>query len=493
MRKAILGMMMQMLLIGMLLLILFNIPFKAEAKTIIVPDDYSTIQAAINAANPGDTIYVKSGLYFENIIVNKTVTLKGENRDTTIIDGMQRTVVVSIDDASGVIFNGFTVQNGSNPSLPSMQHVGIGVRKCSNVKIQNNVVKGNDEGIWLLGSSNCIVDGNFIFNNKCPGIRITSKAFNNIISNNTIINNFHGICLLQTSHNKLLRNTISENTQWGISLYDLATFNEIVENIISDNQYGIFVPSSSSNNTISGNTITNNWYGISLYNSTNNKFYHNNFINNTLQVYDSSWDNPSLPSSINIWDDGYPSGGNYWSDYSEADLFSGPYQNKTGSDGIGDTPYIVDANKTDHYPLMKPFNTFEAGVWNETAYNINIVSNSTISNFKFDVDQKSVCFNVNGTDGTVGFCRVTIPKSLLWADNGWTIFVDDQPVTDYTRFQDENFTYLYFTYNHSTHTVIIQGTNVIPELPSTLTLIMFTLTTLIATTFWKTKRKHQPP
>jgi hypothetical protein len=59
--------------------------------------------------------------------------------------------------------------------------------------------------------------------------------------------------------------------------------------------------------------------------------------------------------SVNVWDDGFPSGGNYWSDYAGIDLYSGPYQNETGSDGIGDTPYVIDENNIDHYPLMNPW------------------------------------------------------------------------------------------------------------------------------------------
>jgi outer membrane protein assembly factor BamB len=58
---------------------------------------------------------------------------------------------------------------------------------------------------------------------------------------------------------------------------------------------------------------------------------------------------------MNVWDDSYPSGGNYWSNYAGTDLYSGPYQNITGSDGIGDTPYIIDANNRDNYPLMQPY------------------------------------------------------------------------------------------------------------------------------------------
>jgi len=86
-------------------------------------------------------------------------------------------------------------------------------------------------------------------------------------------------------------------------------------------------------------------YGIGLDFSSGNRIFHNNFINNVQQnVYSST--------SVNVWDDGYPSGGNYWSDYTGVDSHRGTFQNETGSDGIGDTPYIIDANNRDCLPLM---------------------------------------------------------------------------------------------------------------------------------------------
>jgi hypothetical protein len=86
--------------------------------------------------------------------------------------------------------------------------------------------------------------------------------------------------------------------------------------------------------------------GIGLYYFSNNVVYHNNFINNTEQV---------SVSYVHTWDDGYPSGGNYWSDYTDVDLYSGPYQNETGSDGVWDHPYVIDANNQDRYPLVNPW------------------------------------------------------------------------------------------------------------------------------------------
>lgn len=89
-----------------------------------------------------------------------------------------------------------------------------------------------------------------------------------------------------------------------------------------------------------------NLYGLKDKNN-NNTIYHNNFIKNTRQAL-------SL-DSVNIWDNGYPSGGNYWSEYAGVDFYSGPYQNETGSDGIGDTQYTVGANNTDRYPFIRPY------------------------------------------------------------------------------------------------------------------------------------------
>ena len=306
-RKAISGILLTLLLMSMLTLA-FNIqPVKAEPKTIVVPDDYPTIQAAIDAASPGDTIYVKKGVYYENIVVNKPqLFLVGESPEDAIIDGLYRTVVVLIE-ADGVIFENFTVQNGTIPTLPGMQHSGIGVRNCSMVTIKNNIIKGNDEGIWLLSASMCSLTNNVIIDNYCSGIKISKWRLGyvvpetNDITNNTIKRNFHGIFLSETHDNRITENYIIENSNTGI------------------------------------------W----LESSSMNRIYHNSLINNKYQVYSCE--------STNIWDDSYPSGGNYWSDYTGVDLYSGPNQDQPGSDGIGDSPYVIDENNVDRYPLMQPW------------------------------------------------------------------------------------------------------------------------------------------
>jgi len=175
-------------------------------------------------------------------------------------------------------------------------------------------------------------------------------------------NNYQGLLLVETENSLIMGNNITNNTR-GIHLI-LSSNNKISENSIANNGFGIFLDDAV-NNTIFRNNIARNYYGISLsyhwWNSTGNIIYHNSFINNTQQVsiYTSGYPNS--------WDDGYPSGGNYWSDYNGSDLYLGEFQTEPGSDGIGDTSYVIDGSNTDHYPLMSPWTPPDVAVLNVTS------------------------------------------------------------------------------------------------------------------------------
>jgi parallel beta-helix repeat protein len=233
----------------------------------------------------------------------------------------------------------------------------------------NNITANNDEGICLYPSSNNSISGNDIAANGYYGIDLYSSSNDNSITGNDITANGQNIELDSSSNNSISGNNITNGYYYGVWLSSSSN-NSISGNNITNNGEGIEVEFSSSN-SITGNNITaNSYYGIDLYSSSsnsitgnditannddgiwldyssNNTIYHNNFMNNTYQFYASS--------STNTWDDGYPSGGNYWSDYNGIDLYKGPYQNMTGSDGIGDTPYVIDTDNIDHYPLMYPY------------------------------------------------------------------------------------------------------------------------------------------
>jgi len=376
---------------------------------------------------------------------------------------------------------------GSGEKFPITWSAGFNLTNVYNVTIENTQVSSFQCGIYLRLISQSFVWNSNIKSNVYRGIYLKNSSDITICNNNIVDNDYEGIMLEGSSKNNIVANNITytlPNHSYGITVRDSSNFNIIVNNDISLSNYNGILIAGSSNNTVAGNNIrTNKRSGVSLVYSLNNKFYHNNFMDNTLQA-------DTFSSYNNIWDDGYPSGGNYWSDYNGTDLHWISDQNETVSDGIGDTAYAIGENNVDRYPLMAPFNTFEAGVWNETAYFVDVISNSTVSNFHFNPDEGPFLrFNVTCDDGTAGFCRVTIPKDLLWADNGWTITVGNQTITNYTTIPNENFTYLYFTYNHSTQTVTIQGTGVIPEFPSSILPLGFLMLVTIPLIF--TKKRYR--
>jgi len=317
------------------------------------PADFHIIQEAINNATDGDTIFVRAGTYYEHVVVNKSMSLVGENRKTTIIggNGVGNVTEVVVND---VTVMGFTVRNN-----------GMGLK-----------------GIALSHVKNCKISGNNI-------------------ENNTI----------------------------GIGLADYSSHNSISENKIATNNYGI-------------------WLGY----SSNNSICHNNFVDNTDQVYSTN--------STNVWDDSYPSGGNYWSGYNGADLYSGLYQNDTGSDGIGDAPYVIDENNRDKYPLMNPYVApiveweFNATKNGETR-KIRVISNSIIIDFNFNYTLQKMDFNVTGPYGTSGFCNVILPKDLI--NDTVVVLVNGDPL-DYKMQENATHFFIYFTYSHSISRVEILAT-----------------------------------
>lgn len=246
-----------------------------------------------------------------------------------------------IVERDNIIINGagYTIEgNGSG--------TGIEMTGRSNVTIKNMEIKAFEYGIRLDYSSNSSIYGNNITGNNERGIHLAHARYNSIHENDITSNKIGIVLGYPSSNNRIYGNNITANNMHGIWISE-SPYNSIYGNNITANKfYGIGLNYALFNN-IYGNSITSNGYGIFLYHSSNGIIYHNNFVNNTYQVY--------VSGSVNIWDDGYPAGGNYWSDYTGVDLYSGPYQNETGSDGIGDTPYDIDWNDQDRYPLMNPW------------------------------------------------------------------------------------------------------------------------------------------
>jgi parallel beta-helix repeat protein len=237
----------------------------------------------------------------------------------------------------------------------------------------NNITNNVNYGVWLDSSLNNTVYGN----NNTDGVELDSSS-NNKVYGNSIASDPNGVWLGSSSNNTISENNITTNV-WaaftmetdpvegvGVMLSGSSN-NTVSKNNIHNNELGVALRDYS-NNTVSENIITDNYDGIDLepraptasapfLYSSDNVIYHNSFINNVQQAFGGL---------RNVWDNGYASGGNYWSDYSGTDLYSGPYQNETGCDWIGDSPYVVDQNNTDRYPLMHPYSPETDEI--ETAY-----------------------------------------------------------------------------------------------------------------------------
>ena len=262
--------------------------------------NYSSIQNAINAASIGDTIFVYSGTYNENILVTKQLDLIGENKYSTIIDPQGSGTAITIQ-SNWVNITGFSITN------------------CSL------------DGIYMVARNHIRIEDNIISNNTNEGVEINTNCHNITVANNII-----------------------DNCRWSILLSSSNKDNLIINNKLSNHQLAIYIWSLNTNNSIIGNTISDNspsFYAIQISNSNNNMIYHNNFINNAF---------PANDNSNNQWDSGYPGGGNFWGDYNGTDRFQGPNQDIPGNDGIGDINISIPGGSNfDRYPLWPNWNTLE--------------------------------------------------------------------------------------------------------------------------------------
>jgi parallel beta-helix repeat protein len=312
--------------------------------------DFPTIQAAIDDIDTkdGNTIMVDTGYYYENIKINKSINLNGENNEDTIIYGGYIGSVITIS-ANDVTISDFAIEDSGLNSYDG----GISISNYNNAHIYNNVFRENANGIYLYQSENIKIKNNKFFreysgwdgawielssnilieNNEFSGYNLILEKSDIIkVKNNIFMNNTHASAFIQESSNvEFFENTVKNNGGYGISVFD--SHKEI--------------------NIYHNNFISNDAAGISALFSDGLKVYLNNFIDNNNGdaqaadnniYYENSWCNEKLKK------------GNYWDDY-EARY---PSANKQVSKGIWDTPYDIHSNvndpdNTDNYPLIKPW------------------------------------------------------------------------------------------------------------------------------------------
>jgi len=194
--------------------------------------------------------------------------------------------------------------------------IGFYIWNCTDATVsENTITESASNGISLILSSDCELSENSIADSSARGISL-SRSANSIVSGNTVTNSEDGLFIWNSSEVNVSKNTITDSTSRGI------------------------IVSSCSSSIVSENLVRNNRVGFSLFDSSENVFYHNDVIGNTYLV--------GIGNSSNIWDDGHPSGGNYWSTHMGID---------SDGDGIGDREYVLDENNQDNYPLMKPYDS----------------------------------------------------------------------------------------------------------------------------------------
>jgi parallel beta-helix repeat protein len=416
---------------------------------------------AVDAYKATQTIYITN----TEVIPSEAPITPNGNTYTLynhITSSLLNTIVIQ---RNNIILDGAGFTLEGNLSLTGS--TGINLTQTNNVTIQNLTIRSFHNGIFLKSSTNNHITEANISSNKY-GIYLQSSNLNQITGNNLTQNTLAGIWLDISQNNNIaknkLANTISSNFG-GIVLHDLSNNNNILDNYIASNTR----------------------YGVYIENCWSNRIYHNNFVDNFYEAFID----PGT-SNTNTWDIGYPSGGNYWSDYGWLDTKNGPNQNQQGSDGIGDSFYAIDGSNRDRYPLKNSWiPTWTNITVNTTQKPVIILSNTTITDIIST--SSTLKFSAAGPNGQTGYALITFPNVNNTAIQ---IRIKGNPPTSPFPVINTNGTqwFIYFEFHLSTQPIsIIYNT---PQLPipiapgGVITMMLAMIMTLVGFSKFRRHRKQ---
>lgn len=402
-------------------------PIKADSRTITVTSSNQLINA-IYSASDGDTILVKKGTYEiqknQILEITKSISLIGEDTNNTIINlhppwilqgwnsmwpmyGYDNPIKIQ---ASDIEISGLTISSDGGSILATGSRIQIRNSKITTYLLANgrhqnvsqNTITG---GIGCYGSFNTIAGNRIVGGGIIVGGSSGSSnmIYDNIVTDCNTETAGYGIRL--DGGGNTVFNNIIKNSNHAVTILGESSSNDIYSNIVINNIGGLEIFGQGSNNVFHDNYVANNSYGVLISYTymrspgENNTVYHNNFVNNTEQINNDPTYYGNYGSAVSTYPTGnYDNGkeGNYWSDYAGTD---------TNSDGIGDSPYVVDAIRKDRYPLMYP--------WGEPAVFVFSLENATFSesvplNFTVSKPTQWIGYSLDGDDNVTVTENITL-------------------------------------------------------------------------------------
>lgn len=363
------------------------------------------------------------------------ITIEGSNKNNILANKM-------INNPISCAFSNVTVISGNTISCQVKEYDGV-------------LREGKVNGIEVTYSKNNIIIGNILDRLSVCVMIVNSdhiKVMNNIIKESNM-----GVGLEYSNVNVILGNVITNCLPYAIDI-GYSNDNEVYSNQLlyknvtdtySDMDQTAGVKCFQSlRNDVYNNTVSRYSYGFIVTEASNNKLYHNKILN-------TRKGNVGIDiSSSNSWDNGYPSGGNYWGSIQTIDLHSGPKQDQPNSDGLGDNSYVINQDNYDRYPLTE--------VWNKPIIaetkigdNIHVISIVT----KCSVVQvfaltDSLQFTVTGIAGEKGYAHITCPRANTTALN---VYMDGIPYDSTITSSEANYD-IYIEFGLSTHIILIPFT-----------------------------------